>query len=124
MLAQVDTGQLAPVIAWAVGLVALFGPGARGITWIVDRIRDTVSFGDDPRFKLLWPAVALVIALASCLLFEINVVGAVLADVPRFATSSALSGVWGQIVTAIGIAGFSSSWHDRDKAKNPPLRTP
>ncbi len=123
MLAQAgDFGGVGPAIAWAVAALVAFGPGARGITWIVDRVRDAVAFGDDPRYKLLWPVLALLVALGVCLGFEVNVVGGLLTQVPRFTGSDALNGTAGQVVTAVGLAGFASSWHDRDKAKNPPTR--
>lgn len=113
-------GQLAPVIAVLTGALIVFLPGARGVTWIVDRIRDAVPFGDDPNFKIVWPLAALVVALIACLGWQINVVGGILTQIPRFAGSTALDGTAGQVLTAVGIAGASSSWHDRDKAKNPP----
>lgn len=113
-------GGLAPVVAFLVGAVVAFGPGARGITWIVDRVRDAVSFGDDPRYKIVWPLLGFAIALLACVGFGVNVVGALFVQIPRFAESTALNGLAGEVVTAVALAGVASSWHDRDKAKNPP----
>lgn len=121
MLAQVappaDVGQLAVVLAWIAALVFAFGPGARGLTWLVDRVRDVLERGGHVYPRVLWPAIALAIALAACLLFQINIAGGILRQLPRFVGSSAFDGTWGQIVTAVGLAGFSSSWHDRDSAR-------
>jgi ABC-type transport system involved in cytochrome c biogenesis permease subunit len=122
MLAQQDVTSLAPVLIWFTAVAAAFGPGARSITWVVDRVRDAVSFGDDPKFKLLWPLLALAIALFACLMFPAtNVVGGLFAQLPRFEGSTGLMGTAGQIITAFGLAGFASTWHDRDVAKNPPV---
>lgn len=118
-----DFGEIGPVIAWAVGALVAFGPGARGITWIVDRVRDFLKIGDDPRYKVAWPLLALGVALVACLIFEVNTVGALFTALPRFTGSHALDGTAGQIVTAVALAGMASSWHDRDVAKNPPTPT-
>ena len=107
-------GEIAPVIAWLVGAVVAFGPGARGITWIVDRVRDAVS-ADLP--TIVWPLLAFVIALGACLAFGINVVGGLFTQLPKFAESTALDGTAGEVLTAVALAGFSSSWHDRDAAR-------
>lgn len=119
MLAQEEFGEIAPVIAFLVAAVVAFGPGARGITWIVDRVRDAAPFGDDPRFKILWPALAFAVALFACVGFGINVVGGLFVQIPRFSESTALNGLWGEVLTAVALAGAASSWHDRDVAKNP-----
>lgn len=119
MLGQAqDFGEVGVAIAWVAALVLAFGPGARGITYIVDRIRDV--FDKDDSWPTVVPGViALVIALGVCLGFEINIAGGLLAQVPRFA-GTGLDETAGQVITAVGLAGFASSWHDRDKAKNPP----
>lgn len=118
MLAQAAPPDLAPVIAWLTSLVVLFVPGARGLTWIVDQVRNAMGDrGADPSLRWLWPVIAVVVALVSCLLFQINVVAPAFRNVPAFLGSTALDGFWGQVVTALGLAGLASSWHDRDAAK-------
>src|SRR5262245_29083238 len=118
MLAQADFGEIGPAIAFIGGLVLAFGPGARGITWLVDRVRDAFpKQSADPRFKIAWPLLALAIALLIGFGWDVNIVGAVSDAVPGLKDSAALDGWLGQLLTALGLAGFASSWHDRDAAK-------
>lgn len=120
MLAQTNDafGQLAPAIGWFAGLVVLFGPTALGLMWIVDRVRDFMGEkGFDPSLKWLWPVLALVLSLVLCLVFQINIIAPAIKQVPLFLQSNALDGVWGQVVTAVGLAGLASAWHDRNAAR-------
>src|SRR5262245_5900455 len=120
MLAQGDFGETGPAIAFLVGAAVAFLPGARGITWLVDRVRDALpKMSADPRFKILWPILALVFALIICFGFEVNIVGSLQDAVPGLKGASALDGWFGQLLTALALAGAASSWHDRDVAKNP-----
>src|SRR5262245_13688528 len=118
MIGQADFGEVGPAIAFIGGLVLAFGPGARGLTWIVDRVRDAVPFGDDARFKIVWPLLAFLIAALIVFGWDVNLVGSLADAVPGLKDSAALDGWLGQLLSAIGLAGFASSWHDRDKAKN------
>ena len=120
MLAQAggEFGELGPAVAFLVSTAAVLIAGSRGITWVVDRVRDAAPFGDDDRFKIVWPLLALLVALLATLGFGVNPIGDALAALPQ--GSDALSGTAGEIVSAVVLAGLASSWHDRDKAKNPP----
>jgi len=109
-------GEIAPVIAWLVAAAVAFGPASAGITKLVDFLRGAFDHEDAwPGF--IWIAAAMVIALLACLLFEINIIGGLFAQLPAFQGSDALSGTSGEIITAIGMGGFASYWHERmDKA--------
>ncbi len=114
MLAQTtsDFGQIGPAIAWLGALAVAFGPGAMGITKLVDFLRDTFDKTDKlPRFT--WIVAAFVIALAICLGFEVNIIGGFFKELPAFSGSSSMDGVSGQILTGIGLAGAASYWHER-----------
>jgi membrane-bound ClpP family serine protease len=108
----VDVGQLAPVFALIAAFVVVFGPLATGLTKLVDGIR-YFDKDDDPRFKILWIAAAFVIAIAVCLAFQINLAAALVAQVPALSTTTALAGVWGQVLTAVGMAGMAGYQHER-----------
>jgi len=123
MLGQAEFGEVGPAIAFLAALVLAFGPGARGLTWIVDRVRDAVPFGDNPKYKIVWPLLAFAIALLIVFGWDVNIVGALGEAVPGLKDTAALNGWLGQLLTALGLAGFASTWHDRDVAKNPPTPT-
>lgn len=120
-LAQADPGgALAPALAALVLIVGALVISARGITYLVDRVRDVFPRASaNPKFKVVWPLLALAIALFATLGFDgTNLIGDALAKLPR--GTNALEGTFGKVVTAVALAGIASSWHDRDKAKNPP----
>jgi hypothetical protein len=112
MLAQVAPSPLTPAIAWLVATIVLFVPGAQALKWLVDQAR-TLLPNDLP--AILWPAIAVVVALVICLLWQVNVIAPAVKQVPALAGSTALAGVFGQIVTALGLAGMASYYHDRSK---------
>lgn len=103
--------QLAQVFALIAGVVVIFGPLAIGLTKLVDTVRwwDT----DDSVPKIMWILLAWVLALVVCLVFELNVMAQVLALIPRFSGSTLLNGVWGEVITAAGMAGMASYQHER-----------
>jgi membrane-bound ClpP family serine protease len=83
-----------------------------GITKLVDFLRDLLDKEDTwPRFT--WIVAAFVIALAICLGFEVNIIGGFFKELPAFSGSSSMDGTAGQILTAIGLAGAASYWHER-----------
>jgi len=116
--AQTDGSDLDAALAFLAAAAIPLLAGSRGITFLVDRVRDAVGFGDDPRFKIVWGLLALAIALIATLGFGVNTIGDLVAALPQ--GTNALSGTAGEIITAIVYAGLASSWHDRDVAKNPP----
>ena len=124
MLGQGEFGEIGPAVAFLVGAAVAFLPGARGITWIVDRVRDAVPFGDDPRFTIVWPLLAFAVALLICFGWDVNIVGTLAQAIPSLHGSDALTGGVGKLLTSLALAGPASSWHDRDVAKNPPAATP
>ncbi len=113
MLAQVtgDFGEIGPAIAWLGALAVAFGPGAMGITKIVDFVRGFDKGDTWPAW--IWIAAAFIIALVICLGFEVNIIGGFFKELPAFSGSSSMDGVAGQVLTAIGLAGASSYWHGR-----------
>ena len=113
MLAQVtsDFGEIGPAIAWLGALAVAFGPGAMGITKIVDFIRGFDKGDTWP--KWIWIACAFAVALLICLAFEVNILGGFFKELPAFQGSNTLDGVWGQVLSAIGLAGSASYWHER-----------
>lgn len=113
MLAQVtsDFGEVGPAIAWIGALAVAFGPGAMGITKLVDFVRDFDKGDTWPKF--VWIALAFVIALVICLGFQVNIIGGFFKELPAFQGGTQLDGVAGQILTAVGLAGAASYWHER-----------
>lgn len=119
-LAQADPGgALAPALAALVLIAGALVISARGITYLVDRVRDALpTLSANPKAKILWPLLALAIALFATLGFDgTNLIGDALAKLPQ--GTNALEGTFGKVATAVVLAGLASSWHDRDKAKNP-----
>jgi hypothetical protein len=105
-------------VGFALAAAAVLVAGSRGITFLVDRVRDAVPFGSTAGMGLLWGGLALVLALIACIGFGINPIGELVASMPQ--GTDKLTGTAGEVLSAIAFAGLSSSWHDRDKAKNPP----
>lgn len=112
-----DFGELGPAVAFLVSTAAVLIAGSRGVTWVVDRVRDAVPNQENVP-KIVWPLLALAVALVATLGFGINPIGDALAALPQ--GSDALGGTAGEVISAVVLAGLASSWHDRDKAKNPP----
>lgn len=126
MLGQVnpDFGPLGDAVVFLVAAGVTLVAGSRGVTWLVDRVRDAVerpATPNDPGRKLpriVWPLLALGFALVATLGFNgTNIIGDAVAALPK--GSTALQSTAGEVITAIVLAGLASSWHDRDKAKNP-----
>lgn len=113
MLAQDSggVGELAPVFAWLSAFVLAFGPGAIGITKLVDAVRSFDKNQDWP--KLLWVGLALAFGVVICLVFQINIIAGLVAQLPSFSGSHALDGVAGQVVTGLAMGGTASYWHER-----------
>jgi hypothetical protein len=113
MVAQVtsDFGEVGPAIAWLGALAVAFGPGAIGITKIVDFVRGFDKFDSWPKWA--WIVLAFIVAFAICLGFEINIIGGFFKELPAFSGSSSMDGVAGQALTAVGLAGMASYWHER-----------
>ena len=107
-----DFGEIGPAIAWIGALALAFGPGAMGITKIVDIVRGVLD-KEDKWPGWVWIVVALIVAIGLSLAFQINIVGGFFKELPAFANSDALDGVWGQVLTGLGLAGASSYWHHR-----------
>ncbi len=113
MLAQVtsDFGEVGPAIAWIGALAVAFGPGAMGITKIVDFIRGFDKGDTWPKWSFILMAFA--VAALICFGFEVNIIGGFFKELPAFSGSSALDGWAGQALSAVGLAGASSYWHER-----------
>jgi len=93
----------------AVGVA--FGPLAIADTKLVDLVRNLLDKNDTwPKFT--WIVLAMVLALAVCLLWELNIVEPLVAMVPRLSGVD-VSGVPGEILTGLGVGGFASYWHER-----------
>lgn len=89
-------------------VVVAFGPLAVGVTKIVDGIRNALPGGP----KWLWVPLAMVVAILVCVLFQIDVVAALAAQVPAFADKT-LDPFVSQLLTGIGVGGMASYWHER-----------
>lgn len=96
------------VFALLTAVAVAFGPLAMGVTKIVDGIRNALPSAP----KVLWVPLAMVVAIAVCLLFQIDVVSALAEQVPAFADKT-LDPFWGRLLTGIGVGGFASYWHER-----------
>jgi hypothetical protein len=98
-------------MGFAALLTALAGISA-SVTLVVYIIRSIV----DPTGKLpavTWNILALVVGLGFCLGWEIDVTGAVLALIPRFAgDTSRLTGIAGQVLTGLTAGAFAGFGHE------------
>jgi hypothetical protein len=111
--------ELAPVIGLLTGIAVAFGPLAIGLTKLVDGVRSVVDRSPEtPWPDWVWILVAMAIGIGAALGFEINVADALIKTVPAFNQTTALEGVWGQVVTGIGMAGMASYWHSNMKLKS------
>jgi hypothetical protein len=98
-------------IALISAIAVAFGPLAAGVTKLVDTLRNLFDRTDTAP-KWTWNIAALVISLAVCLGFQLDVVTALMKQVPALVNTD-LSDVAGQILTAIGVAGFAAYWHEK-----------
>lgn len=96
------------VFALLTATAVAFGPLAVADTKLVDMVRNLLPSG--PRW--LWNVLAFGIGIAVCVLFQLNVVDALVHQVPALADTD-LSGVSGQLLTGLGVGGFASYWHER-----------
>lgn len=111
MLGQTQPLDLSNVVAWVAGAVLLLGPGAVGVTKLVDAVRSLDKNDTWPAW--VWIATAFVIGVGSCLVFEMNLVASLVVELPRFTDSTVLNGTVGQVVTGVAIAGMASYQHER-----------
>lgn len=99
------------VFATLTAVAVVFGPLAVADTKLVDSVRNVLD-KDDSWPKVTWNILAFVLGLAVCLLWELNVVEALVTQVPALSGVD-LSGVPGQVLTGLGVGGFASYWHER-----------
>lgn len=103
--------QFAPVFALLVGAVVAFGPGSIAITKLVDGVRSFDAGDTWP--KGLWIGLSLGLGVLVCVLFQVNLVDALIKQVPAVSTSTVLAGVWGQVVSGLAIGATASYHHER-----------
>jgi hypothetical protein len=96
------------VFALLTAVAVAFGPLAIGVTKLVDGVRNVMPGGP----KWLWNVLAFVIGILVCVLFEIDVVAALAAQVPAFADKT-LDPFVSQLITGLGVGGTASYWHER-----------
>lgn len=100
------------VFALLTAVAVAFGPLAMAVTKLVDMLRNLLDrTPETPWPKWVWNAAAFVIALAVCILWQLDVVSALVAQVPAFGDKT-LSPVMGQVLTGLGVAGFAAFWHE------------
>jgi hypothetical protein len=112
MLAQ-EQISFAPAIAALTAALVVAGPVAVAVTKVVDFVRNL--FGDrEPSVPgWVWIALAWVVAFAMCFGWNINLANVIVQAVPALANSDVLAGSAGTAVTAAGVAGMASFWHDK-----------
>ena len=98
------------MLGFVAGAAVLFGPGAIGLTKLVDGIRSFDSGDTWP--KGLWIGIAFVIGIVACVAFQIDVVGGLLNQVPALADKT-ISPTVGQVLTGIAFAGTASYHHEK-----------
>ena len=101
-----------PVFAALTAFAVAALPLAVGVTKAVDFARNLLD-KDDSYPKVIWQASALGFGLLVCLGWGFNVFAALADSVPALATSSALDGVWGDVLTGITIGAMASFWHEK-----------
>jgi len=100
------------VFALLTAVAVAFGPLAVAVTKLVDMLRNLLDrTPESPWPKWVWNLAAFVIAGLVCVLFQLDVASALVAQVPRLSGLS-LTGTAGQLLTALGVGGFASYWHE------------
>lgn len=92
----------------AVGLA--FGPLAIGVTKLVDGVKHLID-ASNTMDGWVWVVLAFALGIGTCFLFHINVLGPIVAQVPRLSDMN-VNGAPGEIVTGLGVAGMASYWHE------------
>jgi hypothetical protein len=98
--------------ALAAFLIAV-GPAAIVVTKAVDTVRNGVD-ANDSLPKVTWNILAFVFGVVLALAFQFNMIQPVLDAIPALKTGAEhLTGVWGQVLTGLGIGAVASGWHEK-----------
>jgi len=113
------------VFALLTAAAVAFGPLSIAVTKLVDMLRNLVD-EDNSWPKWSWNILAFVLALAVCVLWQLNVLEPLVNQIPAL-SSADVSGTLGYILTGLGVGAMASYWHERmdkasseAKAANPP----
>jgi hypothetical protein len=94
----------------AVGLIAAIGASALVIEKVVSFIRR--AFDASNRVKTFWwNALALLLGVAYALGWQLNFAAAAAKLIPALATSGALDGVSGQVLTGLVVGAAAGFWY-------------
>lgn len=93
--------------------IAAVGPMAIFVTKATDFVRN-VADKSDTAPKWVWNAVPFALGVGVALLWQFNFIVPVIEAVPALAKGSTrLVGVWGQLLTGLGIGAVASGWHEK-----------
>lgn len=104
--------QFGPAVAALAALVLVAGPIAVGVTKVTDLIRNAGDRTDDwPAW--VWNVIPMVLGIAVCLGWGINLIDAVVSAIPAFAEGEGISDLAGEIITGVVIGGMAGFWHEK-----------
>ena len=104
------------VFATLTAVAVAFGPLAMADTKLVDMLRNMTDI-DDNWPKWTWNIAAFVIGVGVCLLWQLNVMEPLVAQVPALSGAD-LSGFPGELITGLGVGAFASYWHENMDLKS------
>lgn len=104
--------QFGPAIAALAALILVAGPIAVAVTKVTDLVRNAGDRADSwPSW--VWNVIPLVIGVAICVGWGINLIDAVISAIPAFAEGDGVSDLAGQVLTGFVIGGMAGFWHEK-----------
>ena len=101
-----------PAIAAIAALILIAGPMAVGVAKITDLVRN-VGDAANTWPKWVWNVVPMVIGIAVCVGWSINLMEAVVAAIPALADKAGTQELAGEVITGVIVGGMAGFWHDK-----------
>jgi hypothetical protein len=101
-----------PAIAALAALILVAGPLAVGVTKVTDFIRNAGD-REDTWPTWVWNVVPMVLGVALCVGWGINLLAAVVAAVPALSDQAGTQDTLGQVLTGVIIGAMAGFWHGK-----------
>jgi hypothetical protein len=104
--------QFGPAIAAIAALILVAGPLAVGVAKVTDFVRNLADKTDKwPHW--VWNVVPIVIGVAVCVGWGINLLNAVVSAIPALQEQSGSNDFMGQVLTGVLVGAMAGFWHDK-----------
>lgn len=113
MLGQTTPDTFAGVAAALAALIAVAWPLSVAVAKVVDFIRNLFGDKETNMPHWLWNAVAFAVGLGAALGWGINLMSAIIAQIPALANQAGQNDLLGQVLTGILLGAMAGFWHDK-----------